>query len=56
MVNIFQTLLRHLKEYCQEAAIHGPQHIVSPRLAIFERLVPIFGINERLQCLVQIQL
>ena len=39
MVNIIWILLRHVKEYCEEAAIHGPQHIVSPRLAILERLV-----------------
>ena len=36
---MFRILLRHIKEYCEEAAIHGPQHIVSQRLAIFERLV-----------------
>ena len=39
VVNVCKTILQHVKEYCQEAAIHGPQHIVSPRLAIFERLV-----------------
>ena len=39
MVNIFWILLRHVKEYGEEAAIHGPQHIVSIRLAILERLV-----------------
>ena len=39
MINVCKLILRHVKEYCQEAAIHGPQHIVSPRLAIFERLV-----------------
>ena len=39
MINIFWILLQHVKEYCEEAAIHGPQHIVSPRLAILERLV-----------------
>ena len=39
MINIFRILLRHVKDYCEEAAIHGPQHIVSPQLAIFERLV-----------------
>ena len=39
MVNIFRILLQHVKEYCEEAAIHGPQHIVSPQLAIGERLV-----------------
>ena len=39
MVNIFRILLQHVIEYCEEAAIHGPQHIVSPQLAIRERLV-----------------
>ena len=39
VVNILWILLRHVKEYCEGAAIHGPQHIVSPRLAILERLV-----------------
>ena len=39
VVNVCKKILQHVKEYCQEAAIHGPQHIVSPRLAIFERLV-----------------
>ena len=39
MVNVFKIILQHIKEYCEEAAIHGPQHIVSQRLAIFERLV-----------------
>ena len=32
-------ILQHVKEYCDQAAIHGPQHFVSERLAIFERLV-----------------
>ena len=41
MVDILRTSLRHVKEYCEEAAIHGPQHIVAHRLAIFERFVPI---------------
>ena len=41
MVNVCRLILRHIKEYCEEAAIHGPQHIVAHRLAIFERLVPI---------------
>ena len=39
MVNIFCNLLQHVREYCEEAAIHGPQHIVSQRLALYERLV-----------------
>ena len=39
MANFLKILLRHLKEYCEAAAIHGPQHIVSPRLAVIERLV-----------------
>ena len=38
MVNIFKLLLQHFKEFCQAAAIHGPQHIVGQRLAMFERL------------------
>ena len=41
MVNVCRVILQHIKEYCEEAAIHGPQHIVAHRLAIFERLVPI---------------
>ena len=28
-----------MAEYCEQAAIHGPQHIVAERLTIFERLV-----------------
>ena len=48
MVNIFRILLQHVKEYCEEAAIHGPQHIVSPRLAIFERLALITSIENKL--------
>ena len=40
MVNIFKIILLHVKEYCEQAAIHGPQHIVSPRLNVIERLVP----------------
>ena len=39
MVNFLKIILQHIKEYCEQAAIHGPQHIVSQRLAIFERLV-----------------
>ena len=41
MVNVCRAILQHIKEYCEEAAIHGPQHIVAHRLAVFERLVPI---------------
>ena len=41
MVNVCRVILQHIKEYCEEAAIHGPQHIVAHRLAVFERLVPI---------------
>ena len=41
MVNVCRAILQHIKEYCEEAAIHGPQHIVAHRLAIFERFVPI---------------
>ena len=48
MVDILRTSLRHVKEYCEEAAIHGPQHIVSPRLAIFERLALITPIENKL--------
>ena len=43
MVNIFRILLQHIKEYCEAAAIHGPQHIVSQRLSIIERLVLYYG-------------
>ena len=32
-------ILQHIKEYCEQAAIHGPQHIVSQRLSRLERLV-----------------
>ena len=39
MVNIFKHILTHVKEYCEQAAIHGPQHIVSERLSRLERLV-----------------
>ena len=38
MINLCKKIAEHIKEYCEEAAIHGPQHIVSQRLAIFERL------------------
>ena len=39
VVYFCKIILQHIKEYCQEAAIHGPQHIVNQRLAFFERLV-----------------
>ena len=39
MVNILKHILTHVKEYCEQAAIHGPQHIVSERLSRLERLV-----------------
>ena len=39
VVYFCKKILQHIKEYCQEAAIHGPQHIVNQRLAFFERLV-----------------
>ena len=39
MVNIFMHILQHIKEYCEQTAIHGPQHIVSERLTRLERLV-----------------
>ena len=39
MVNILKLLLQHIKEYCEAAAIHGPQHIVSRNLTRLERLV-----------------
>ena len=45
---VIRILLQHVKEYCEEAAIHGPQHIVSPRLAIFERLALITPIENKL--------
>ena len=38
MINLCKKIAEHIKEYCEAAAIHGPQHIVSQRLAIFERL------------------
>ena len=39
MVNFCKLILQHVKEYCEQAAIHGPQHIVSERLLQLERLV-----------------
>ena len=39
MVNFSKLILQHVKEYCEQAAIHGPQHIVSERLLRLERLV-----------------
>ena len=39
MVNFGKLILQHVKEYCEQAAIHGPQHIVSERLSRLERLV-----------------
>ena len=38
VVYVCKKILQHIKEYCQEAGIHGPQHIVNQRLAVFERL------------------
>ena len=37
MVNFLKLILQHVKEYCEQAAIHGPQHIVSERLSKLER-------------------
>ena len=39
MVNFCKLILQHVKEYCEQAAIHGPKHIVSERLSRLERLV-----------------
>ena len=39
MVNIFKLIIQHIKEYCEQAGIHGPQHIVSVQLTKLERLV-----------------
>ena len=39
MVNIFKLIIQHIKEYCEQAGIHGPQHIVSERFTKLERLV-----------------
>ena len=41
MVNFLKLILQHVKEYCEQAAIHGPQHMVSERLTKLERLVTI---------------
>ena len=43
MVRFFKKILKHVAEYCEQAAIHGPQHIVAERLTIFERLVVLFS-------------
>ena len=50
MVNFLKIFFRHIKEYCEEAAIHGPQHIVSRRLTIFERLVLFSALKINAQC------
>ena len=42
MVNFCKLILQHVKEYCEQAAIHGPQHIVSERLSQLERLVTMY--------------
>ena len=39
MVRFYKKILQHVAEYCDQAAIHGPQHIVSERLTRYERLV-----------------
>ena len=41
MVRFYKKILEHVAEYCEQAAIHGPQHIVSERLTRYERLVTI---------------
>ena len=41
MVRFYKKVLEHVAEYCEQAAIHGPQHIVSERLTRYERLVTI---------------
>ena len=38
MINLCKKIAEHIKEYCEAAGIHGPQHIVSQRLTIYERL------------------
>ena len=48
MVNILKIILQHIKEYCEQAAIHGPQHIVAERLTRLERLVQILITSNRL--------
>ena len=47
MVQFYKKILQHVAEYCEQAAIHGPQHIVSERLTRYERLV----INSNEKCL-----
>ena len=47
MVAFYKKILQHVAEYCDQAAIHGPQHIVSERLTRYERLV----INSNEKCL-----
>ena len=39
-------VIQHLKEYCEQAAIAGPKHIVSQRLSRLERLVSYILITE----------
>ena len=46
MVRFFKKILKHVAEYCEQAAIHGPQHIVSERLTILERFVVRMIIRE----------
>ena len=41
MFKLWKKILEHVKDYCEEAAIHGLRHIVSQRLAIFERSVSL---------------
>ena len=47
MVRFYKKIQQHVAEYCEQAAIHGPQHIVSERLTRYERLV----INSNEKCL-----
>ena len=47
MFNFWKKILEHVKDYCEEAAIHGLRHIVSQRLTIFERSVSL-GIDVKL--------
>ena len=44
MVRFFKIILQHVAEYCAQAAIHGPQHIVSERLSRFERFVTMINV------------
>ena len=39
MARFYKKILQHVAEYCDQTAIHGPQHIVSERLTQYERLV-----------------